>query len=101
VPLDVPELEALRLSRSLVVAEIGHTLPNAKASHYPDGSHAIMLFSGLIDFLDAVTEILFGATNPYTGKEVLTKSFTVDNVIRDFRLFSSDGSRAAFRRSQS
>ena len=48
-PLNVPELESMRLSQALVVGEVGRTLPNAKTFHYPDGSHAIMLFSGLID----------------------------------------------------
>ncbi|MBV9158477.1 MAG: hypothetical protein JO097_19615 [Acidobacteriaceae bacterium] len=84
-PLDLPVLEALRISQSLVVGEVGRMLPNAKTFHYPDGSHAIMLFSGLIDFFDTVTAILFGATNLYTGKEVLKMSFTVDTVITELQ----------------
>ena len=84
-PLDVPELETLRLSSSLVVGEVGRTLPNAKTFHYPDGSHAIMLFSGLIDFLDAVTKILYGATNLFGPQKLVKATSTGEDVIRELQ----------------
>ena len=82
-PLNVPALEAMRLSEALVVGEVGRTLPNAKTFHYPDGSHAIMLFGGLIDFLDAVTKILYGATNLFGPQKVVKASCTGNDVIRE------------------
>jgi hypothetical protein len=85
VPVDIPELENLRTSQSIVAGEIGYILPNAKTFHYPDGSHAIMIFSGLIDFYDAVAKILFGATNIYTPKEVVKASSTAGDVIRELQ----------------
>src|ERR1700743_3009386 len=84
-PLNVPELEAMRLSQALVVGEVGRTLPNAKTFHYLDGSHAIMLYSGLIDFLDAVAKILYGSTNLYAPKSVVKAAATESDVIRELQ----------------
>ncbi len=84
-PLNLPELETMRLSQALVVGEVGRTLPNAKTFHYPDGSHAIMLFSGLIDFLDAVAKILFGSTNMYGPHKLVKAAATEEDVIQELQ----------------
>jgi hypothetical protein len=84
-PLNAPGLEAMRLSQALVVGEVGRTLPNATTFHYPDGSHAIMLFSGLIDFLDAVAKILFGSTNMHGPQKVVKAAATEEDVIQELQ----------------
>jgi hypothetical protein len=84
-PLNAPDLEAMRLSQALVVGEVGRALPNAKTFHYPDGSHAIMLFSGIIDFLDAVTKILYGSTNLHGPKSVVKAAANEEDVIRELQ----------------
>jgi hypothetical protein len=84
-PLTEPSLEAKRISQTLIAGEVSRPLPNAKTFHYADGSHAIMIFSGLIDFYDSVARILFGATNVYGKDETIKPSNPMESVIANLQ----------------
>jgi hypothetical protein len=70
VPLPDQQLESLRRSQALVVGEVNRPLPNAKTFHYLDGSHAIMLFSGLLDFFSSAAKILLGGSHMHRDGKV-------------------------------
>ncbi len=63
IPLPNPKLEARRQAGSLIAGEVNRNAPNAKTFHYPDDSHAIVVFSKLIDFYEIASRILFGGAN--------------------------------------
>ena len=69
--LNDAEFEQVRSSSKLAAGEMNFRLPNAKTFHYPDGSHLITIYTGLLDFYASVCKILMGATNLYTNGEVI------------------------------
>ena len=81
VPLPVRQLEDLRRSGALVVGEINRALPNAKTFHYPDGSHAVVLYSGLIDFFSSAAKILLGGTHMHIEGRIDKPSLPHESVI--------------------
>ena len=81
VPLPDQQLESLRRSQALVVGEVNRPLPNAKTFHYLDGSHAIMLFSGLLDFFSSAAKILLGGSHMHRDGKVEDPSLSPEDVI--------------------
>ena len=86
VPLADPGLEAMRQSGALVVGEITNPWPNAKTFHYPDGSHAIMFFSGLIDFYECVAGTLYGAANLDRDGKVTNAALSMGDVVGNLKV---------------
>ena len=67
-PLFDPRFQQVRLSPNLVVGEMNFRQPNAKAFHFPDGSHLITIYSGLLDFYSSACQILMQAGSFHTEK---------------------------------
>lgn len=67
-PLVNPQFEQVRTSANLTVGEMNFRQPNAKAFYFPDGSHLITIFSGLIDFYMSACQILMQAGTFHTEK---------------------------------
>ncbi|MGO9336831.1 MAG: hypothetical protein ACLPY1_04905 [Terracidiphilus sp.] len=86
VPLVDPRLKAMRQSGALVAGEVTNPLPNAKAFHYQDDSHAIMIFSGLIDFYECVSRTLFGAMNLDYSGTVTKAALSITDVVANLRV---------------
>lgn len=86
VPLADPGLESIRQSGALVVGEVTNRFPNAKTFHYQDGSHAIMIFSGLIDFYECVSRTLLGATNLDHDGSVIKAALSIKDVVADLQV---------------
>jgi hypothetical protein len=86
VPLADPGLEAMRKSGALVVGEVTNRWPNAKTWHYQDGSHAIMFFSGLIDFYECVSATLFGAMNLDHDGTVTKAALSITDVVANLKV---------------
>jgi hypothetical protein len=95
VPLENPKLEARRLTGSLVAGEVNWNAPNAKTFHCLDDSHAIFVFSKLIDFYQIAAKILFGGANifgdhlPVRGPD--STSDTVGKLEALFRCWTPKG----------
>lgn len=85
VPLADPGLEAMRLSGALVVGEVNNSSPNARTLHLPDGSHAIVIHSGLIDFYESVSKILFGASNVDHDGKITKAASSIDDVVANLK----------------
>jgi hypothetical protein len=67
-PLVDPRFEQVRISANLAVGEMNFRQPNAKTFHFPDGSHLITIFSGLLDFYSSACQILMEAGTFHTEK---------------------------------
>ena len=86
VSLPDPGLEAMRKSGVLVAGEVTDPSPNAKTFHCQDGSHAIMIFSGLIDFYESVSRTLFGATNLDHDGMVTKAALSITDVVANLKV---------------
>lgn len=66
------ELSVLSEKKLLVMGEIGWSAPNASTRHFDDGSHLVVVNSGLLDFAFAVAQTLHGAARIVKdgGKEI-------------------------------
>ena len=95
VPLTDAKLEAMRQSGALVVGEITNPLPNAKTFHYPDNSHAIMFYSGLIDFYQYVCNTLIAASTMHSDGGVTSAALSMNDVVTNlkqlFQAWTPDG----------
>jgi hypothetical protein len=95
IPLQEPKLEARRRAGSLIAGEVNRNTPNAKTFHYLDDSHAIVVFSKLIDFYEIASNILFGGANidgdhlPVRGPDSM--SDTVGKLEALFRCWTPEG----------
>ena len=67
-PLVDPRFEQVRTSPNLAVGELNFRQPNAKAFHFPDGSHLITIYSGLVDFYSSACQILMQAGTYHSDK---------------------------------
>jgi hypothetical protein len=85
VPLADSKLESLRQAQALLVGEVNRPLPNAKTFHYPDGSHAIMLFSGLLDFFSSTARILLGGSHMHREGKVENPFLSPEDVIANLQ----------------
>lgn len=85
VPLVNPELEAMRQSGALVVGEVSDPSPNARTLHFPDGSHVIVIYSGLIDFYESVSKILFGASNVDHDGKITKAASSINDVVANLK----------------
>jgi hypothetical protein len=80
VPIPDPVLDRLRRNGALLVGEENNSLPNAKTFHYTDGSHAIVIYSGMLDFYKSATDILFSATTSYRNGRVIEPIATLEEA---------------------
>ena len=89
-PVQPVSLEKMRKRGALAAGEVNDPLPNAKTFHYGDKSHAVVVFSGLIDFYESASKILFGATNLFIPGKVLKTELSLTDVISQLaELFSA------------
>jgi hypothetical protein len=73
-------------SGHLVVGEIGKAAPNATTHHFngddDDGSHLVIINSGLINFLQATAQCLFRAATVYLGDgKVIDPTGDINDVV--------------------
>jgi hypothetical protein len=80
-PLENSHLEERRKAGSLVAGEVGRNIPNAKTFHYLDDSHAMVIYSSLVDFYDIASKIMFGGANVYTDRGVFKAPDSIDGVV--------------------
>ena len=71
-----PAIHSLLSTGMLSIGELGLTAPNANTKHFSDGSHLILFNSGLMDFILAVCQTLFGATREFVGSEKIIEPVT-------------------------
>ena len=80
-PLEIPQLEACRQAGSLVAGEVHRTIPNAKTFHYLDDSHAIVVYSSLVDFYGMASKILFGGANVFGDHPPIKAPDSIDGTV--------------------
>jgi hypothetical protein len=85
VPLADTRLESIRQSGALIVGELTNPLPNARTLHFPDDSHAITIFSGLINFYEYVCTTLIAATTMHDGDRTTDSALSMHDVIANLK----------------
>ena len=93
-PLADPKFEQVRVSTNLAAGEMNFRQPNAKTFHFPDGTHLITIFTGLIDFYASACKILMGASN-FHSRDGVIEGQSMGDVIADleglFRRWTPQG----------
>ena len=80
-PLKIPQLEASRKAGSLVAGEVHRNIPNAKTFHYLDDSHAIVVYSSLVDFYRMASKILFGGVSVFGDHPPIKAPDSIDSTV--------------------
>ncbi len=83
-PMSDAQFEKVRSSANLAVGEMNLRQPNAKTFHFPDGSHLITIFSGLIDFYSFACQILMQAGTFHTEKGA-EEGRSIEDLIIDLK----------------